>query len=191
MNFLEERIVKDGIVKLGNVLKVDSFLNHQIDAAFLCELGKEFYRLFKDCGVNKILTIEASGIGIACLTAQFFNCPVVFAKKAKTKNIYADVYTSKVESYTHGKVYDIMVSKDFLNENDRVLIIDDFLAKGSALNALLDLVNEANATVVGAGIVIEKAYQNGGQIIRNRGIRVESLARIESMSVENGVKFCQ
>ena len=191
MLLLEQRIIKDGKIGSEDVLKVDSFLNHQIDAAFLCELGKEFYRLFKDCGVNKILTIEASGIGIACLTAQFFNCPVVFAKKAKTKNIYADVYTSKVESYTHGKVYDIMVSKDFLNENDRVLIIDDFLAKGSALNALLDLVNEANATVVGAGIVIEKAYQNGGQIIRNRGIRVESLARIESMSVENGVKFCQ
>ena len=151
MKLLEERIVKDGKVYPGNILKVDNFLNHQIDVAFLNELGKEFYRLFKDCGVNKILTIEASGIGIACLTAQFFNCPVVFAKKSKTKNIFADVYTSKVESYTHGKVYDIMVSKDFLNENDRILIIDDFLAKGNALVGLIDIVRQAGAKLAGCG----------------------------------------
>lgn len=191
MKLLEERILKDGKVGAGNVLKVDSFVNHQIDVGFLCELGREFKRRFADDNVTKILTIEASGIGIACLTAQYFGVPVVFAKKTKTNNIYADVYTSKVESYTHGTTYDIVVSKEFLNPGDRVLIIDDFLAKGSALKGLIELINHAGATVVGAGIVIEKAYQPGGDLIRSMGIRVESLARIASMSVEDGVKFVE
>lgn len=191
MELLEQKIITDGKIGAGDVLKVDSFLNHRIDTAFLCELGKEFYRLFGNCGVNKILTIEASGIGIACLTAQFFNCPVVFAKKTKTNNIYADVYTAQVFSYTHQRSYDIVVSKDFLGKDDRVLIIDDFLAKGSALTALISLVKDAGAEIVGAGIVIEKAYQEGGELVRNMGIRVESLARIESMSVEDGIRFCR
>ena len=189
MRLLEERIVRDGKIGEGDVLKVDSFLNHQIDVGFLCELGREFHRLFADCGVNKILTIEASGIGIACLTAQFFDCPVVFAKKTKTNNIYSDVYTSKVESYTHRKTYDIVVSKEFLHPNDRVLIIDDFLAKGSAIMALTDLIEKAGAVTVGAGIVIEKSYQSGAALIRSRGIRLESLARIKSMSVGRGIEF--
>ncbi len=193
MNFvklLEEKILKDGHIGKGNVLKVDSFLNHQIDVDFIIEIGKEFYRLYKDEKITKILTIEASGIGIACLTAQFFNVPVVFAKKTPTINIYADIYTSKVNSFTHKKEYDIYVSKQFLNENDRVLIIDDFLAKGSALAALIKLIDDAGAKTVGAGIVIEKAYQDGGKIIRDMGVRVESLARISEMSEENGIVFC-
>lgn len=191
MKLLEERILKDGKVGAGNVLKVDSFVNHQLDVKFLSALGKEFYRRFADCGVNKILTIEASGIGIACLTAEYFDVPVVFAKKTKTNNIYADVYTSKVESYTHGTTYDIVVSKQFLRPEDRVLIIDDFLAKGSALKGLIELISQAGATVVGAGIVIEKAFQPGGELIRSMGVRVESLARIASMSEEDGVKFVE
>lgn len=189
MKLLEERILKDGKVGAGNVLKVDSFVNHQIDVGFLSKLGAEFHRLFADCGVNKILTIEASGIGIACLTATYFDVPVVFAKKTKTNNIFADVYTSKVESYTHGTTYDIVVSKQFLRPEDRVLIIDDFLAKGSALKGLIELIEHAGATVVGAGIVIEKAYQPGGDLIRSMGVRVESLARIASMSEADGVQF--
>ena len=191
MKLLEEKILKDGKIGAGNVLKVDSFVNHQIDVAFMCELGKEFKRLFATEEINKILTIEASGIGIACLTAQYFDVPVVFAKKTKTNNIYADVYTSKVESYTHGTTYDIVVSKQFLSPNDKVLIIDDFLAKGSALKGLIALIESAGASVVGAGIVIEKAYQPGGDLIRSMGVRVESLARIASMSVEEGVKFVE
>lgn len=190
MKLLEERIRKDGKIREGGVLKVDSFLNHQIDIKLYHEIGKEFFRLFGDCGVTKILTIEASGIGIACVTAQFFDVPVIFAKKSKTKNIAGDVYTSKVESFTHGKVYDILVSKEFLNAGDRVLLIDDFLANGSALEGLIRLVEEAGATVVGAGICVEKAFQPGGELIRGKGIRVESLARIRSMSVEGGVEFC-
>lgn len=189
MKLLEDKIVKDGKVFPGNILKVDSFLNHQIDVSFLCDLGKEFYARFKNCGVNKILTIEASGIGIACLTAQFFNAPVVFAKKNKTKNIAADVYTSKVASFTNGVTYDIIVSKEFLHPNDKVLIIDDFLAKGQALLGLIDLVQSAGAQIAGAGIVIEKAFQEGGKMIRDQGIRVESLARIESMDHEKGIVF--
>ena len=191
MKLLEERILKDGKIGEGNVLKVDSFVNHQIDVAFMCELGKEFKRLFATEEINKILTIEASGIGIACLTAQYFDVPVVFAKKTKTNNIYADVYTSKVESYTHGTTYDIVVSKQFLSPNDKVLIIDDFLAKGSALKGLIALIESAGASVVGAGIVIEKAYQPGGDLIRSMGVRVESLARIASMNAEEGVKFVE
>lgn len=191
MKLLEERIVKDGKIGGGDVLKVDSFINHMVDVSFVNLLGQEFFRLYKDCGVTKILTIEASGIGIACITAQYFNVPVVFAKKTKTNNIYADVYTSKVESYTHGKTYDIVVSKEFISKDDKILIIDDFLAKGSALCALIELIKQAGADTVGAGIVIEKAYQPGGDLIRNEiGIRVESLARIKAMSVENGIVFC-
>ena len=190
MLLLEERIQKDGIISDGNVLKVDSFLNHQMDVAFINKLAEEFYRLFKDCGVNKVLTIEASGIGIACLTAQFFNAPMVFAKKSKSKNIAGDVYTSKVESFTHGQVYDVMVSKKFLNKSDRVLIIDDFLAKGQALLGLTKIVKDSGAELVGCGIVIEKAFQDGGKLIREQGIRVESLARIKEMSVEGGAVFC-
>lgn len=191
MKLLEERIIRDGKIYDGDILKVDSFVNHQIDVKFISEIGKEFYRLYGNCNINKILTIEASGIGIACLVAMHFNVPVVFAKKSKSINISADVYTSKVESYTHGKTYDVIVSKEFLGEDDRVLIIDDFLAKGSALKALISLTRDAGAEIVGAGILIEKAYQGGGDIIRNEmGVRVESLARIESMSVSEGIKFC-
>ncbi len=190
MKLLEERIQKDGKIGEGDVLKVDSFLNHQIDVAFLTELGREFHRLYADEQVDKILTIEASGIGIACLTAQQFGCPVVFAKKTKTNNIYADVYTAEVFSYTHGKTYDIVVSKEFLRKGERVLVIDDFLAKGSALNALLQLIRAAGAVPVGAGIVIEKAFQPGGELLRKEGFRVESLARIASMSRADGVSFC-
>jgi xanthine phosphoribosyltransferase len=190
MKLLEEKILKDGHIGDGNVLKVDSFLNHQIDVNFICEIGKEFHRLYKDEKITKILTIEASGIGIACLTAQYFNVPVVFAKKTPTINIFADIYTSKVHSYTHKKDYDIYVSKQFLNKGDRVLVIDDFLAKGSALQALLNLIKDAGAETVGAGIVIEKAYQNGGKLIRDMGVRVESLARIAQMDENRGIVFC-
>ena len=190
MELLEQRIRKDGKIREGGVLKVDSFLNHQMDIGLFCEIGKEFHRLFAEENVTKILTIESSGIGIACLTAQYFNVPVIFAKKNKTKNIAGDVYTSKVESFTHGKVYDIIVSKEFLRPEDRVLVIDDFLANGSALQGLIKLVRDAGATLVGAGICVEKAFQPGGDMIRNMGVRVESLARIADMSVEDGVTFC-
>lgn len=190
MQLLEERIRRDGKIREGGVLKVDSFLNHQMDVALFGEIGREFARLFEGQNVTKILTIEASGIGIACIAAQYFNVPVIFAKKNKTKNIAGDVYTSKVESFTHGKVYDIIVSKEFLRPEDRVLIIDDFLANGSALQGLIKLVQDAGATLVGAGIAVEKAFQPGGDMIRNMGVRVESLARVKSMSVENGVEFC-
>ncbi len=191
MQLLEQRILKDGKVKSGNVLKVDSFLNHQIDVELLNELGKEFFRLFGDCGVTKILTIEASGIAIASVAAQYFKVPVLFAKKNKTKNISGDVYTAKVESFTHGTTYDIIVSKDFLNENDNVLIIDDFLARGNALLGLIDLVEAAGASIAGAGIAVEKAFQDGREMVINKkGIRIESLARVESMSEDGGVVFC-
>ena len=190
MQLLEERIRRDGVVRDGDVLKVDSFLNHQMDVVFFSELAKEFERLYHDCGVNKILTIEASGIGIACITAQTFGCPLVFAKKNKTLNIAGDVWTSKVRSYTHGRVYDIIVSKDFLGPNDRVLVIDDFLANGAALDGLITLIESAGATVVGAGIAVEKAFQPGGARIRARGYRVESLARVQSMDPEAGIVFC-
>lgn len=189
MELLKERIRRDGKVKGTDVLKVDSFLNHQMDIALFGEIGKEFKRIFDGCDVTKILTIEASGIGIACITAQFFDVPVVFAKKSKTKNIAGEVYTSKVESFTHGRVYDIIVSKDFLKPEDRVLIIDDFLANGSALQGLISLVRDAGATLVGAGIAIEKGFQPGGRMLRGQGIRVESLAIVEAMSPETGVTF--
>lgn len=191
MKLLEDRILKDGHIGADNVLKVDSFLNHQIDVNFVCELGKEFYRLFKDENITKILTIEASGIGIACLTAQYFGVPVVFAKKTKTINIYSDTYNATVHSYTHKKDYDIVVSKEFLSKEDNVLIIDDFLAKGSALTALLMLIEKAGAKTAGAGIVIEKAYQGGGNLVRDMGIRVEPLAKIKSISKKDGIVFCK
>lgn len=190
MKALEEKIIRDGHVAKGDILKVDSFLNHQIDVKFMNEIGKEFKRLFADKQIDKILTIEASGIGIACITAQYFDVPVVFAKKTKTKNIYGDVYTSKVESFTHGTTYDIILSKEFLKKGEKVLIIDDFLAKGNALVGLINLVKNANAEIVGAGIVIEKAFQDGGKRIReDYGVHVESLARIKSMSFEKGIEF--
>ena len=191
MELLKARIRKDGHVKGNDVLKVDSFLNHQIDVAFLCEIGKEFQRRFEGCGVTKILTIEASGIGIACITAQFFHVPVVFAKKNKTKNITGDVYTSPVHSFTHGQTYDIMVSKEFLGPEDKVLIIDDFLANGKALEGLCKLVEDAGAGLVGAGIVIEKGFQPGGDRLRAQGIRIESLARVKEMDETRGVIFCE
>ena len=191
MKLLEDRIRKDGIIEQGEVLKVDSFLNHQMDVKLFQEIGREWYRLFKEDHVNKILTIEASGIGIACVAALEFDVPVIFAKKSKTKNIAGDVYISQVESFTQSKrPYNIFVSKEFLHPGERVLLIDDFLANGSALNALIDIVHQAGAEVVGAGIVIEKAFQPGGERIRGQGIRVESLARIASMSEETGVVFC-
>ena len=182
MRLLEERIRKDGVIKGNEVLKVDKFLNHQMDVELFTEIGKEFQRLFEGEKITKILTIEASGIGIACVAAQCFGVPVLFAKKNKTKNIAGDVYTSKVESFTHGRVYDIIVSKEFLKPEDRVLLIDDFLANGAVLMGLITLVREAGATLIGAGICIEKAFQPGGQRIREMGVRVESLARVKSMS---------
>ena len=181
MKLLEERIKKDGIVKPGNVLKVDNFLNHQMDIALFNEMGKEFKRLFADCKVNKILTIEASGIGIACIVAQYFDVPVVFAKKAQSINIDGDVYSTKIQSFTHQRVYDVIVSKKYLNPEDHILIIDDFLANGCALEGLIDLVQSAGATVEGIGIAIEKGFQQSGKLIRDRGIRLESLAIVDSM----------
>lgn len=185
---LEERILKDGKVFPGNILKVDSFLNHQIDVELLNDIGKEFHRIYKDASVNKILTIEASGIGIACVAAQYFSCPVLFAKKTKTKNIANSVYKTQVRSFTHGTTYDVIVSKDFIGKGDRVLIIDDFLAEGNALVGLVDLCKQAGAEVVGCGIAIEKGFQQGGERLRQSGIRVESLAIIESMS-DDSVSF--
>lgn len=190
MKLLEDRILKDGIVREGNILKVDSFINHQIDVPFIRLLAKEFKRLFEGEEITKILTIEASGIGIACIVAEEFHVPVVFAKKNKTLNIANDVYTTKVESFTHKNVYDIIVSKDFLNKDDKILIIDDFLAQGSALKGLIELIRFAGAQIVGAGIIIEKAYQEGGALIRGMGVRVESLARVESMA-DGVVRFVE
>ncbi len=186
MQLLKERIRKDGIVREGGVLKVDSFLNHQMDIDMFVEIGKELRKRFAGEEINKILTIEASGIGIACIVAQYFHVPVVFAKKTKTKNIAGDVYTSQVESYTHGRVYDIIVSKDFLGPEDKVLLIDDFLANGKALEGLAQLVQDAGATLVGAGVVVEKGFQRGGDAIRAKGIHLESLAIVESMDAATG-----
>ncbi|MDR1130834.1 MAG: xanthine phosphoribosyltransferase [Oscillospiraceae bacterium] len=189
MRLLEERILRDGKIGDGGVLKVDSFLNHQMDIALFCKMAEEFYKLFRNEHVNKILTIEASGIGIACITGQVFGCPVIFAKKSETINIAGDVYTARVESFTHGKTYTIMVAKALLTPADSVLIIDDFLARGAALSGLSALVRAAGAALVGAGIAIEKVFQHGGDSLRESGIRIESLARIQSM--ENGrIAFC-
>ena len=186
MNFLEERIVKDGIVKEGNVLKVDSFLNHQMDIALFDEMGAEFKKRFADANINKIVTIEASGIGIACIVARHFNVPVVFAKKSKSINIDGDVYTAEVESFTHKCKNNVIVSRKFLGPDDHVLIIDDFLANGCALQGLISIVNEAGGTVEGIGIAVEKGFQNGGRIIRNLGFHLESLAIVESMDATSG-----
>lgn len=190
MNFLEERIVKDGIVKEGNVLKVDSFLNHQMDISLFNQMGAEFKKRFEGKNINKILTIEASGIGIACVAAMHFNVPVVFAKKAKSINIDGDMYIAEVESFTHKCKNQVIVSKKFLNEDDHVLIIDDFLANGCALQGLISIIKQAGGTVEGIGIAIEKGFQNGGKIIRNLGYQLESLAIVDSMDAATGtVKF--
>ena len=186
MQLLKDRIRKDGKIKEGNVLKVDSFLNHQMDVKLFQEIGKEFKRRFEGEEITKILTIEASGIGIACVAAEVFDVPVVFAKKTQTKNIAGDVYTTKVESFTHGRVYDIIVSREFLGKGDKVLLIDDFLANGKALEGLAELVTKSGAELVGAGVVIEKGFQVGGDIIRSKGIHLESLAIVESMDEKTG-----
>ena len=186
MQLIKDRIRKDGKIKEGNVLKVDSFLNHQMDVKLFQEIGKEFKRRFEGEEITKILTIEASGIGIACVAAEVFDVPVVFAKKTQTKNIAGDVYTTKVESFTHGRVYDIIVSREFLGKGDKVLLIDDFLANGKALEGLAELVKKSGAELVGAGVVIEKGFQVGGDIIRSKGIHLESLAIVESMDEKTG-----
>ena len=190
MKLMEDRIRKDGIIEDGDILKVGMFLNQQLDTRFIRKLGEEFYRLFKDEGVNKILTIEASGIGLACLCALPFDVPVVFAKKSKSSNMTGDAYASSVHSFTHGTDHTAVIPKTMLTSEDRVLLIDDFLARGQALHALVDLCQQAGATIVGAGVFVEKTYQGGGDEIRARGVRVESLARIKSMSVEQGIEFC-
>lgn len=186
MNLLEERIRKDGIVKPGNVLKVDSFINHQMDIELISEMGKEWKELFADKKINKILTIEASGIGIACIAAIHFNVPVVFAKKAKSINLDGEMYTAEVESFTHKNKNQVIVSKKFLNEEDHVLIIDDFLANGCALQGLIQIVQSAGATVEGIGIAVEKGFQPGGRMIRNLGYQLESLAIVDGMNAETG-----
>ena len=186
MKLLEERIQKDGIVKAGNVLKVDSFINHQMDIELISEMGKEWKRLFADKPINKILTIEASGIGIACIAAMHFNVPVVFAKKAKSINLEGEMYTAEVESFTHKNKNQVIVSKKFLDENDHVLIIDDFLANGCALQGLIQIVQSAGGTVEGIGIAVEKGFQPGGRMIRNLGYQLESLAIVDAMDDETG-----
>ena len=186
MNFLEERIIKDGIVKEGNVLKVDSFLNHQMDIDLFDQMGAEFRRRFEGKEINKILTIEASGIGIACIVARHFGVPVVFAKKSKSINIEGDMYITQVESFTHKNTNQVIVAKKFLNPEDRVLIIDDFLANGCALQGLISIVRQAGGKVEGIGIAIEKGFQDGGRVIRNLGYQLESLAIVESMDASTG-----
>ena len=186
MKLLEERIRKDGVVKEGNVLKVDSFLNHQMDIDLFNEMGKEWARLFADRPITKILTVEASGIGIACVAAQHFHVPVVFAKKTQSLNIDGEVYSTKIQSFTHKKIYDVIVSKKFIKPEDHILIIDDFLANGCALEGLLQIVEDAGATVEGIGIAVEKGFQKGGDLIREKGVRVESLAIVESMDAATG-----
>ena len=186
MQLLKDRIRKDGVIKEGNVLKVDSFLNHQMDIALINEMGKEFRRRFPDESINKILTIEASGIGIACITAQYFNCPVVFAKKTQSINIDGEVYSTKIKSFTHGRTYDVIVKKAFLSPEDNILIIDDFLANGCALMGLLELTEKAGAAVEGIGIAVEKGFQQGGELIRSKGIQLESLAIVDAMDSATG-----
>ena len=189
MNLLEERIRKDGIVMEGDVLKVDGFLNHQMDVRLFQAMAEEWKRLFAGCDINKILTIEASGIGIACIAGLTFDCPVVFAKKTKTRNIAGDVYRTEVRSYTHNNISEVIVSKKYLGAGDRVLLIDDFLANGAALAGLMELAAMAGAQVIGAGIAIEKAYQPGGKLLRERGLRIESLARISAMDESGRIEF--
>ena len=189
MQLLKERILKDGIVKPGNILKVDSFLNHQMDIPLINEIGKEFKRIYADAPITKILTIEASGIAIACMTARHFDVPVVFAKKAKSKNIDGDVFTSKVHSYTYGKEYEITLAKKFLGPEDRVLILDDFLANGKAMRGLLDVCKQAGATVAGIGVCIEKGFQTGGAELRNEGYKLASLAIVDHMDDDGSLTF--
>ncbi len=189
MQLLIDRIIKDGKVYPGNILKVDSFLNHQMDIDLIDKIGQEFYRLFGSCEVTKVLTIEASGIGIACFVAKYFRVPLLFAKKSKTKNVSDDVYSSVVESFTHGNVNKIIVSKEYLHPDDKVLIIDDFLANGQAIRGLADIVNQAGAELVGAGTVIEKGFQGGGDALRSSGMKVESLAIIDSMTDDGKITF--
>ena len=188
MKLLEQRILQEGQVRPGNVLKVDCFLNHQLDVELLDQIGAEFHRIFKEDGINKILTIEASGIAIACMTARHFDVPVVFAKKAKRKNIDGDVYTSKVHSYTYGRDYDITLAKKFLSPNDKVLILDDFLANGKAMKGLLDICKQSGCVVGGIGICIEKGFQPGGDELRAEGYKLASLAIVSEMS-DTGLKF--
>jgi xanthine phosphoribosyltransferase len=183
---LEEKILKEGVVLPGNILKVGNFLNHRLDVAFLCEMGKEIARLFENCGINKILTIETSGIAIAMGAAMHMNVPVVFAKKTHSINLDGEMYHTQIESFTHKKVYNVIVSKKFLNEDDHVLVIDDFLANGCALNGLIDIIEQAGATVEGIGIAVEKGFQRGGTEIRERGYQLESLAILESMDAKTG-----
>ena len=185
MELLKQRILKDGIVRPGNVLKVDSFLNHQMDIPLINEIGKEFRHRFEGVPVTRILTIEASGIGIACITAQYFNVPVVFAKKTQSLNLDSALFRTKVQSFTHNRIYDVVLSKKYLTPDDHVLLIDDFLANGNALMGLIDIVKESGATLEGAGIVIEKGFQDGGRRIRDMGVRVESLAFIDSMTEDS------
>ena len=189
MQLLIDRIIKDGKVYPGNILKVDSFLNHQMDIDLIDKIGQEFYRLFGSCEVTKVLTIEASGIGIACFVAKYFRVPLLFAKKSKTKNVSDDVDSSVVESFTHGNVNKIIVSKEYLHPDDKVLIIDDFLANGQAIRGLADIVNQAGAELVGAGTVIEKGFQGGGDALRSSGMKVESLAIIDSMTDDGKITF--
>ena len=191
MELLEQRIRQDGKVKGTSILKVDSFLNHQMDIELFSQMGQEFFRLFGDCGVNKILTIEASGIGMACVAAQYFHCPVVFAKKSMSSNISDHVYSAPVKSFTHGNQYNAIVSKEYLHPEDRILVIDDFLAMGEALRGLFSLVQQSGATLIGAGIAVEKAFQPGGDQLRSEGYRIESLARVAAMSEEGGVVFAR
>lgn len=179
MKLLEERILRDGVIKDGGIVKVDSFLNHQMDIALINELGREFYRLFREDNITKILTVEASGIGIACITAQYFDVPVVFAKKSESKNLDGEIYTARVLSYTKGKEYTIRVEKKLLNPEDRILIIDDFLAKGKAVFGLKEIVEQSGAELCGVGICIEKGFQEGGRLVRDLGIHLESLAVVE------------
>ena len=186
MKLLQEKIRRDGVVKPGNILKVDSFLNHQLDVLFLDKIGEEFYRRFKDENITKILTIEASGIAIASLTGLHFKVPVVFAKKSKSINLDGEMYVTNVESFTHKNVNNVIVAKKFLNPQDRILILDDFLATGNALVGLISLVEESGASVAGIGIAIEKGFQDGGKRIRDAGYRLESLAIIDSMNGETG-----
>ncbi len=189
MQVLKERILKDGKVRKGNVLKVDSFLNHQMDISLFEQIGKEFKCRFSDCPITKILTIESSGIGIACIAAQEFGVPVVFAKKNTTKNIDGALYSAQIESFTHGRVYNVIVAREFLSPDDNILIIDDFLANGKALIGLSDIVKKSGATLSGAGIVIEKGFQDGGKKLRESGMRIESLAIIKSMSEDGEIEF--
>ena len=186
MELLEQYIREKGVIKEGNVLKVDSFLNHQMDVRLFSEMGCEWKRLFADAPINKILTIEASGIGIACIAAQMFEVPVVFAKKAQSINIDGEVYAAKVESFTHKRVYDVIVSKKFLSPDDHILVIDDFLANGCAVNGLIDIIEASGATLEGVGIAVEKGFQEGGKLLRERGVRLESLAIVDAMDAQTG-----